>query len=411
MTNVPLGRGAYKRDYGRNPEVRMLNRLFEENPANRVEGTSLLARPGTSFLAGFGNGPIRALATEPGAFGGDLFIISGTALFRYDGTTATAISGAVAAPGNPSMTVVVGAEYEHLFIADGTTLQYYEGVSKARGTLTTTGGIADLDEIKIDTVYYRWTAGSVDAGSPAGTLADPYLVALGTTDTTALSNMRKAINATGAAGTDYSSSITNPHTTVEGDHSDATTLDVRARTSRAGGNSIATTVETGASLSWGGATLSGGGSHILSGVPTPKSVGIVSVATTASYVMAAVSQSQRFYWINPGKTVIDALNFATAETLPDQIISLLAVGDQVWMLGQSSMEIWYATGNITAPFLRVQGRTFNRGAIEGTAVVVKDQVIVVGSDGIVYAAGSGLQRISNNGIEERIRVALKAEQG
>ena len=73
----------------------------------------------------------------------------------------------------------------------------------------------------------------------------------------------------------------------------------RARDRGTGGNSI-TTTETGANLSWGAVTLEGGGAQALNGVVTPDDVGIISLATLASFVIAVVVNSQRFYWIQPG---------------------------------------------------------------------------------------------------------------
>jgi hypothetical protein len=47
----------------------------------------------------------------------------------------------------------------------------------ATGTIT--GTPANNDVVQIGGVYYKFTNGSVNAGAPAGTLANPWLVALG----------------------------------------------------------------------------------------------------------------------------------------------------------------------------------------------------------------------------------------
>lgn len=71
-----------------------------------------------------------------------------------------------------------------------------------------------------------------------------------------LVNLLHAINASGGvSGTDYAAA-TVANATVEGVSSDATHLNVRARTGGTAGNAI-TTTDT-ASGAWGGATLSGG---------------------------------------------------------------------------------------------------------------------------------------------------------
>lgn len=413
MTSVPLGVGAYKRTYGQEPEIELLNRFFEQTPTNQVEGSVLLARPGDTYFVGAGSGRPRWIGHQPGTFSGDLFFVIGETLYRYDGTNSPiAINGTIQGTGKPSVTFVGGPGYEHLFIADGVTLQYYDGIAAATGTLTVAGGsIVDTDTVELDGIYYAWTSGSVDAGTPAGTMADPWLVDLGASDTDALANMVLALNATGTAGTTYSTSLT-AHLTVEGVQSDATTMDVRARTRGTSGNSISTT-ETGANISWGAATLEGGGAQALNGVVTPDDVGIVSLATLASFVLAAVSQSQRVYYIRPGEVTIDALDFFEAESEPDEIIEMLRVGDVVWIFGQSSTEAWYATGDPSGidPFAPQQGLAFSQGALEGSSVAIRTQVVTIAEDGVVYEIVGGPRRISNNGIEERIRLARKAQLG
>ena len=409
MTAVPLGVGAYRRTYGQEPTVELLNRFFEQTPTNQVEGSVLLARPGNTFFVAAGAGQPRWVGHQPGAFNDDLFFVINETLYRYDGTTTPiAINGVVGGTGTPSVTFVAGAGYEHLFIADGLNLQYYDGIAAAVGTLTVAGGnIAATETFEIDGVYYEWTAGSVDAGTPAGTLANPWLVALGSNDTEALTNARLALNAGGTAGTTYSTALTM-HLTVEGTTSTATELNVRARTRGTGGNSISTT-ETGANISWGAVTLEGGGAQSLNGVVTPDDVGIVSLSSLASFAVAVVANSARFYWILPGELTIDPLNFATAESEPDELIQVLRVGDALYFLGQTSTEVWYASGDATAPFLRQQGLAFSQGTIEGTAVQIRQQLFTVAEDGIVYQVAGAPRRISNNGIEERVRLALAAQ--
>lgn len=410
MTTVPLGQGAYERTYGQEPEVQLLNRFHERTPTNQVEQSVLLARPGDTFFTGAGVGPIRKLAHQPGAFDGDLFYVSGDALFRYDGITTTPILGIVALGGNPSTTFVAGPGFEHLFIADGTLLQYYDGESAAQGTLTVAGGnIVATDTATVDTAFYEWTAGSVDAGAPDGSFANPYLVALGASDTDALLNLLLALNLEGIAGLDYSTA-TQINVNVEGFSSDATTLVVKARVRGVGGNTIAI-AETGANISWDGATLQNGGIHSLNGIVTPDNVAMVSLLTLAQFALCIVANSQRFYWIQPGSLVIDALDFAEAESEPDELIEGVRIGDSAYMIGQGSTEVWYknASTDLTASdFIPQQGLAFSQGAIEGSVIPVRTQAYLVAEDGIVYQIVGGPRRVSNNGIEERIRLARAA---
>jgi hypothetical protein len=122
-----------------------------------------------------------------------------------------------------------------------------------------------------------------------------------------------------------------------------------------------------------------------------------------------VSGSQRCYWINPGELTIDPLNFFEAERAPDHLLQVRTATDQFWLLGQQTTEVWRMTGNAVAPFQRIEGRLFENGIWGGTAVKIKDDVVVVGNDGRVYRVGGGPQVVSNPGIAEMIRNAIKKQ--
>lgn len=124
----------------------------------------------------------------------------------------------------------------------------HETVAKPRyaNVLTASGAIATGNQIRINTTYYNWTSGSVDAGAPAGTAANPWLVALGGTIAEALQNMYEAIGATGVAGTTYSTALT-AHTTVTPFGLTDTTIAVIATD---GATLLMSFTETGANTSW-----------------------------------------------------------------------------------------------------------------------------------------------------------------
>lgn len=94
----------------------------------------------------------------------------------------------------------------------------------------TASGRLDVDGteyIRIDNTYYRPTAGSVDAGTPAGTISNPWLVAQGTDIASDLANLFAAINASGTPGTTYSTALT-AHPTVEANGLDSTRILVQS---------------------------------------------------------------------------------------------------------------------------------------------------------------------------------------
>jgi hypothetical protein len=425
VVTVPLGQTAYKRQYSGAPEVVLKNRFLEKSPSNLREHATLLARPGSDALVLLSGGPSRGKFTKLGFFGGDLFVICGPNLFRVNSTTnlATQITGTIAGAGFVYMTWEKGVGYEYLFIADGTSLQVFS--EHAYGVLTVTANPAEGDIIRIGTTYYGWRA-DVEFNSPAGTLANPYwakrstLTGIQDTDKAAsLENMAALLNYSGAPGLDFSSAVPGPAADVSA-VSDTDRLTVQAIVNTSAGNAIATTVQTGAVESWANTTLIGGGGTVLRTIAMPNAGEVAkAVATTSSYVLVSVGNAQKFYWLNPGELVIDPLNFAAKESNPDNILDMNAVGDQVLISGTESTENWYATGNLAAPFAPVQGRVYQRGIIEGTAVTVGDSVIFVGNDGVVYSVGYsagadaqfGVRPISDNAIAERIRTTLRREQG
>src|SRR5690606_26551650 len=189
----------------------------------------------------------------------------------------------------------------------------------------------------------------------------------------------------------------------------ATTLTVLAKVGGTAGNAY-TTTETIANWAWGAATLAGGAADALSGIQTPDDVGIVSVCVLGGYTFCAAAQSEIIYWINPGEVVIDPINRIAAEDTPDQVISLMTIGDRFAAFGADSTQWFYLTGGeeVVAP---QKGAAFPYGVIEGTPVLLSEgNAMVVGSNGVVYSVGGGFQPVSTPYIAELIRRARAIER-
>jgi hypothetical protein len=400
VANIPLGVGAYSRPYGKLPEIRMENRFFEQNPVG-AEKVSLLSRPGTSLFLEVGDGPIRTLFAQPGVFNGDLFIVSGTKLYRYDGEVVTPIDGDVLGVGYPVMTAVAIPDWDAVFITDGVTLQYYEGESRSSGALTLTGAIVADDVVRIGDTYYAFTAGDVDDGDPDGSAGDPWLVRVGASDAASLANLHDAINLGAVPGVNYSTD-TDAHPDVRAFGLSDDSFQVRALEGGDAADTIVTTT-TSSGLSWGAGTLEGGGGHELRPCSVPDGAAIIDLATLASFVIAVEGESRRFFWIHPGEVDIDPLDFSSMESEPDYIVNVAAVGDQFWLFGQSSTEAWYASGDGVQPFLRTQGRAFSQGILPASIAKVGEAIVVIGQDMVAYRIAGAPERISHHGIEEKIR--------
>jgi hypothetical protein len=144
----------------------------------------------------------------------------------------------------------------------------------------------------------------------------------------------------------------------------------------------------------------------LTTVATPDDVPMSAVAEMNGYFLISQTNSQRIYFIPPGATTIDALDFFSAENSADNVVTLKTIGDELWALGESSIEPFSPTGGADLPFARLSGRVYPKGcANRDTAVPLDNSLFWVGSDKIVYRADTVPQRVSDNGIEERLRKA------
>lgn len=417
MQKLPLIPMDVSRRVAKEPAISLLNRFAEQNRALTDEPVALIARPGLKKFAEVGTGPIRKTFTQPGVFDDALFVVSGTDLYKvktdaddtFIGQVSQDLSGSVSMAATAPIGDTVPA---YLFLACGSILWVYTDLGSAQANLTVTSSVADNDTISINGVYYRWTSGSVDAGTPAGSASNPWLVKLGSSTGISLTNMYNAIGASGQAGVDYTTALLKNAFVVGASYS-ATQLYVIARDAGIGGNSF-TLTESGSGMAWNGATMTGGGVAQLRQVFMPEDYGAISVAVINSYVIAIPVQETsikgRFYWIEPGEKTVDPLNFATAERNPDGVLQVVVFGDMFWLLGQNTTEPWITTGNQDAPMQRFRGILFDRGSWEGTAVQVKNSLIVVDEDGAVFQIGGGEKRISRPDIEERIRRAKQIEK-
>lgn len=408
-TDIPLARGDITRDVAKEPYIAMWNRFAEENPALNDNQVSLIARPAMRKFCEVGAGHIRKLFTEVGLFGNDLFVVSGTVLYRVSSAAVVTEIGSLGSDilGDVSMCAV--AQYfdipAYLYIADGGILWCYTENGHSMGHLEATGAIANGDTVRIGSVYYLWTNASVDASSPAGTVGNPWRVALGSSNAEALDNLAAAIDENGTAGTTYSTALT-AHALVKASAWSANDLYVLARAAGVDGDAIATT-DTGANIAWDAATLEDGGDPQLRQVQVPDDAGAISVASLNRYVAVVPVQSTGkegvFYWIRPGANTIDALDFATAERSPDKIHQALVSGELLWLCGEKTKEPWYTTGTGDNAFARYQGILEPHGSWEGTALDIEGGLLSVDENGAVWLGGN---LISTPAIAERIRRAM-----
>lgn len=149
------------------------------------------------------------------------------------------------------------------------------------------------------------------------------------------------------------------------------------------------------------------GSSALASIPTPDDIPFISLDVFNGYVLCVQNNSDKFYWLQPGALTFDDLDFATAEKLPDQVLQVRTVGDEFWLLGEETIEVWRATGDGDAPFQRIDARRYDFGIFGGTAVRMNDtSVNVVSDDGTVYNIAGVPTPISTTSVAERTRNAI-----
>lgn len=161
-------------------------------------------------------------------------------------------------------------------------------------------------------------------------------------------------------------------------------------------------VSEGIAYSWNGSALST--------IAIPDIDGVASTASCVVYIngyfILPVLNSQHFFWLAPGDTNPDALNFASAENSPDDIISAKRLQDEIWFFGSQTTEVFQLTGDADAPFQPIGGRLYEKGCANKDAIATLDNTLFfVGNDLIAYRCDTTPIRISDHSMEERLRAA------
>lgn len=135
------------------------------------------------------------------------------------------------------------------------------------------------------------------------------------------------------------------------------------------------------------------------------------------YIVANENNTGRFYIsaINDALSW-NGLDFATAESSPDNLSRVINAVGQLWLFGDTTTEIWTNRGTAAFPFGRIAGAKMEVGILSPyTALALDNSVFWVGRDlrgyGIVYRAnGFTPQRISTETIEIKIQSISSPEQ-
>jgi len=146
-----------------------------------------------------------------------------------------------------------------------------------------------------------------------------------------------------------------------------------------------------------------------SGVITPITdtdfLGATSVCVIGGYYVFSRQNSGEFFLsaINDPLT-FDALDFATAEGQPDNLVTVLRAGDSLWLFGERTVEVWSNTGATDFPFLKISGGFVSRGTPARFSVTERlGGPVWLGNDRAVYTAQGVLpQKISSAEMDQAV---------
>ena len=151
-------------------------------------------------------------------------------------------------------------------------------------------------------------------------------------------------------------------------------------------------------------------SPFFSQITDPDFPGAVGVGFLDGYFVFNEPNSQKF-WVTASYNglSIDALDFASAEGSPDNLVTLIVDHREVWLFGQNSVEVWYNAGTPDFPLARIQGAFNEIGCLAAYSVAKLDNGLFwLGADargnGIVYRSkGYSGERVSTHAVEWQIQ--------
>lgn len=147
-------------------------------------------------------------------------------------------------------------------------------------------------------------------------------------------------------------------------------------------------------------------------IASPAWLGSYRVAYLDGYFIFVDPGTQRFYCSAiDDATNLDALDFASAESSPDNIVAHLVAHREIWFLGDVTTEVWFNVGGSDFPFSRNQGAILEVGCIATfSAQKIDSGLMWLGRDnngsGIVYQSnGYQAVRVSTIAVEEALQAS------
>lgn len=149
--------------------------------------------------------------------------------------------------------------------------------------------------------------------------------------------------------------------------------------------------------------------NTFSQITDPDFLGADMVMYQDGYFIFNKPGTGQFYITGLNDVTFDALDLATAEGSPDNLVAILSDHRDLWLFGTQSTEVFFNSGNAGFPFERIQGAYVEQGCSAKFSVAkINNTVFWLGGDdkgtGIVYMAkGYQPTRISTHAVERAIQ--------
>jgi hypothetical protein len=133
--------------------------------------------------------------------------------------------------------------------------------------------------------------------------------------------------------------------------------------------------------------------------------GFADVEFVDNWLLFREPNSGRFFAADLGSaTAFDALNFATAEGFPDDLVGLKVDHRQVMLFGSETVELWSNTGVAGFPFERAINGYLEIGCLNGRTVAKQDNSVLWLADDYTVRRleGTTPMRVSSHSVEQSI---------
>lgn len=97
--------------------------------------------------------------------------------------------------------------------------------------------------------------------------------------------------------------------------------------------------------------------------------------TVDGYIIYLPPGGETFYITGLNDITVDESDFATAESLPDNLVTLKVANRYVYLLGEKSTEVWFNTGASGFPFERLTGSTSQYGCVAKYSAARADEML------------------------------------